>query len=85
MARAHALDSGQIGWATATISQYLPGTHSCLIEALCCQAMASSSGIPAELKIGAARAGATVRFHAWVEHQGRLICGRHEREFVPLT
>ena len=75
----------QLGWAAATISQHLPGRHSCLIQALCCHALATACGLATELKIGAARAGTAVHFHAWVEYQDRIIYGFDGRAFVPLT
>lgn len=74
----------QIAWATASVNRNLPGRHSCLVNALCCEAIATSSGIATEFKLGAARGEARMRFHAWVEHNGQTICGGEPGEFIAL-
>ena len=85
--RARAADVGQLQWCVHAVAGTLPGTHACLVQALCCEAIAGSSGIEAEFRIGAARAldAPRHRFHAWVEHQGRVIVGHHTDGFVALA
>jgi hypothetical protein len=77
-------DTAQLAWAISTVDRNLPGKHSCLIDALCCEAIARHAGIAAELKLGAARGTERMRFHAWVEHAGITIAGAHDDEFTPL-
>ncbi|HEY0672613.1 MAG TPA: lasso peptide biosynthesis B2 protein [Longimicrobiales bacterium] len=82
--RTSAWTPAQIAWAAAAVNRNLPGRHSCLVNALCCEAIATGSGVAAELKLGAARGEARMRFHAWVEHRGQTICGGEHGEFVAL-
>ena len=83
-AGACAQNAAQLGWAVAAVDRHLPGRHSCLIHAVCCEAIAVNSGIAIEFRIGAARAGTTMQFHAWVEHGGLAITGEPNGAFVPL-
>ena len=82
--RAHAADADQLAGAIDAVSRYLPGHHSCLINALCCDAIAASSGIATELKIGAAYERVRMHFHAWVEYEGATLTGAHDGEFAAL-
>jgi hypothetical protein len=81
---AHATDADQLAGAILTVSRNLPGQHSCLIDALCCDAIAANSGITTELKIGAAHERGHMRFHAWVEYEGAALIGAHDDEFAAL-
>jgi hypothetical protein len=80
--RAH--DAAQLGWTINAVNRNLPGKHSCLIDALVCEAIAKNSGLQTELKLGAARGAERMQFHAWVEHAGAIIAGEHHGEFTPL-
>jgi hypothetical protein len=82
--RVRAQDPQQLSWAINAVNRNLPGHHSCLVDAVCCEAIAHNSGISTELKLGAARSDERMRFHAWVEHAGRMIAGAHDGEFKPL-
>ena len=79
-----AADGAQLGWLISAVNRNLPGKHSCLIDALACEAIAKNSGLQTELKLGAARGDARMKFHAWVEHAGAIIAGEHHGEFTPL-
>jgi hypothetical protein len=81
---ARATDPVQLSWAIASVNTNLPGRHSCLIDALCCEAIAENSGIATEFRIGAAPQPGIPHFHAWVEHAGRALTGAHDGEFIPL-
>ncbi len=79
-----ARDAHQLAWGIEAAARALPARHSCLIQALVCEAIALTSGIPVEFRIGAARQGEKMRFHAWIEHDGAIIAGAHDGEFVAL-
>ena len=79
---ARAQNAQQLSWAIDAVHRNLPGYHSCLVGALCCEAIAANSGIPSEFKLGAARGAERMQFHAWVEHHGRIIAGTHDGEFT---
>ena len=82
--RVHAADPQQLAWAVDRIAGRLPGGHSCLIQAVCCEAAAHASGMAAALRIGAASGELRPHFHAWVEHEGIVLTGDHGAEYVPL-
>ena len=79
---ARAQHAQQLAWVIDAVHRNLPGYHSCLIDALCCEAIAANSGIPSEFKLGAARGTDRMHFHAWVEHHGRILAGAHDGEFT---
>ena len=81
---AKAQDPAQLAWAVAAVDRILPGHHSCLINALACEAIAANSGIPTEFKIGAAHQQGRMHFHAWVEHEGSPLTGAHDGQYAPL-
>ena len=80
-----AADPDQLSWAVAVIGRDLPGKHTCLIRALCCEAIAANSGIPTEFRLGAAHQAGRMHFHAWVEHNGAVLTGEHDGTFAPLV
>jgi hypothetical protein len=75
----------RLAWSINAVNRTLPGRHSCLIHAVCCEAIAANSDIQNEFRIGAVRAGTKMQFHAWVEHAGAALTGIHQDEFVPLV
>ena len=82
---ASAADPSQLSWAVTAIGSNLPGHHSCLVRALCCEAIAANSGIPTEFRLGAAHQEGRMHFHAWVEHDGVVLTGEHDGTFAPLA
>ena len=82
---AEAESPAQLAWAVAAVNTRLPGKHSCLINAACCEAIATASSIEAEFRIGATREAGRVHFHAWVEHAGQALTGAHDGEFIPMA
>lgn len=69
----------RIAWAGRTAARWLPGT-TCLVSALAVQRLLSSSGHRGELHIGVARENARFAAHAWVECDGEVLVGEHERD-----
>ncbi len=74
-------------WAVTMASRYMPGTGTCLTQALAAQVMLACRGHPSRLHIGVS---GTVRHrleaHAWVESQGRAVVGGPDhRRFTPLV
>ena len=48
-----ARDVQQLTWCIDRVHHRLPGRHSCLVNALVCDAVATASGIPVVLRLGA--------------------------------
>lgn len=69
----------RIAWAGRVAARWLPGT-TCLGSALTVQRLLSSSGHLGVLHIGVAREGPRFAAHAWVECNGRVLVGEHERD-----
>ena len=66
----------QIAWSVRVVSRYLPGTRSCLVQALATQVMLARRGHTADLRIGVAKDEAgRFKAHAWVECAGAVIIG----------
>ena len=66
----------QIGWAVSVVGRHVPGTRTCLVQALAVHALLRCSGLFPLLCIGVARtSGRPLQAHAWVEHQGQIVIG----------
>jgi hypothetical protein len=76
----------QIGWAVSVVGRHVPGTRTCLIQALAVHALLQRSGFSPLLCIGVARtSGCPLQAHAWVEHQGQVVIGGGVRSlYAPL-
>ena len=72
----------ELTWAVKAVNRHLPGKHSCLINAVSAEAIARHSGLAVDFRLGAARNGDAMRFHAWLEQEGRIIIGEHEGDFA---
>lgn len=79
-----AADVHELVWCTDRVNHRLPGRHSCLINALVCDAVACASGIPIDFRIGTARSEAGYRFHAWIDYLGHTIIGAEHTAFIPF-
>jgi hypothetical protein len=79
--RAQALPVGKVVWAVETASRHLPGSKTCLTQALAAQTLLVRDGHPATLRIGVVK-GKEEQFqaHAWVESGGEAIIGGQELE-----
>jgi hypothetical protein len=74
----------RVQWAVTTASRYVPGA-ACLTQALAAQALLTSAGLQADLRIGVAKEGQSLAAHAWLEREGALIFGDSQPEyFTPL-
>lgn len=72
----HNLSAERIAWAVSVASQVVPGSRTCLIQALAVQALLARAGYPARCHIGVAKgAEGRLEAHAWVESQGRIVIG----------
>lgn len=66
----------QVAWSVSAIGRHFPILGHCLTQALATQALLGKHGQPVNLRIGVLRTDeGTLRAHAWVESQGRIIVG----------
>jgi hypothetical protein len=84
MLRIVARDVQQLTWCIDRVHHRLPGRHSCLVNALVCDAVANASGIPVDLRLGATRGEAGHCFHAWIDYHGFTIIGFEHGPFTPF-
>lgn len=64
----------------------LLGPRSCLVRALCVQALCRLFGHDSTFRLGVRTRSPTIEAHAWVEHRGDVIIGGNpRREFVPFS
>ncbi|MBI4613045.1 MAG: lasso peptide biosynthesis B2 protein, partial [Planctomycetes bacterium] len=76
----------RIAWAVSAAGRRLPGTTSCLAEALAAQVLLAREGHRARLEIGVARGeGESLAAHAWVECGGQILLGTPEPGFRYTT
>src|SRR3989442_1559102 len=80
------LPGERVAWAIERVSRVVPGTRSCLAQALAAQVLLARRGQEACVRIGVARdADGPLHAHAWVESEGRIVVGGAERPgFSPL-
>lgn len=76
----------RVVWAVSVAARYLPGTSTCLAQALAAKVLLGRRGLPGQLRIGVERsAEGKFQAHAWVESQGRIVIGGEEsRQYTPL-
>src|SRR5882724_7407403 len=78
----------RVTWAVTLASRHLPGSTTCLTQALATQLLLRRRGHSACLRIGVARSGAgKLQAHAWVESGGKVVIGRLTdlSRYVPLA
>jgi hypothetical protein len=64
-----------LAWGVTTAARYVPRA-TCLTQALAAQWLFAWFGRPTLLRIGVAKgADKTLRFHAWLESEGRVVVG----------
>jgi hypothetical protein len=62
--------------AVADASRLLPGTSSCLAQALAARLLLRREGLPVEIRIGVGRTPpGGLKAHAWVESDGEIVLG----------
>ena len=77
----------RIAWAVTAASRHLPGTWTCLTQALAAEVLLARVGHRAHVRFGVTKAqGGRLKAHAWVESNGEVVVGavRGPRCFVPL-
>lgn len=66
----------RVAWALAVIGRMTPWATTCLTLALTAQVVLTRMGLPARLRLGAAKGpDGAVQAHAWVECGGAVIIG----------
>ena len=78
----------KVQWAIRAAGRRMPWAVTCLTAAICTQALSDRFGEPTSLILGVGRDDVgEFRAHAWVESQGRVICGALSElpEFTLLT
>jgi hypothetical protein len=77
---------GDVVWAVAGVSRYVPGA-TCLTQALAARVLLARRGQQTQLRLGVARSAAgEFQAHAWVEWQGRVVIGGADAplRFTPM-
>jgi len=75
----------RLAWLVEVAGRYTPLTTTCLKKALVLSWLLGRKGIPTELRIGVARQDGMLKAHAWLDYDGQVIVGHHERErYEPL-
>ncbi len=67
----------RVSWAIAVLSSRVPGKNTCLVQALTADSLLRRGGYRPTLRIGVAgrNPGGTIKAHAWLECEGRVITG----------
>jgi hypothetical protein len=69
--------AASVTWAVTVASRFLPGSTTCLAQALATQLLLRRRGHSACLRLGVARSGTgMLQAHAWVESDGKVVIGR---------
>ncbi len=81
-------DALPVAWAVRAASRHLPGSYTCLPQALVAQAMLRRRGMAAALHIGTVlEEGGALAAHAWLELDGQVLLGDVPdlARYVPLS
>jgi len=73
----------KITWATQVMSRFTPRA-TCLVRALAGQILLSQYGYDSNIKIGVSRDKGEFEAHAWLEHDGGVILGESEIDYVSI-
>ena len=80
-----ARDPAEVAAAVLAASRLLPGTSSCLAQALAARILLRRQGLPCELRIGVNRPShGGLEAHAWLESEGHVILGAAEPKYTPF-
>jgi hypothetical protein len=83
--RAPARGPAEVAAAVLAASRLLPGTSSCLAQALAARILLRREGLPGEIRIGVNRPShGGIEAHAWIESEGQVILGLAEPKYAPF-
>jgi hypothetical protein len=75
----------EVAAAVLAASRLLPGTSSCLAQALAGRILLRREGLPCELRIGVNRTSHRgIEAHAWLESEGQVVLGIAEPKYAPF-
>lgn len=71
----------RVAWTVQHASRFIPGTRTCLVQALAAHQLLRPLGVPCEIEIGARfDERGRLRAHAWVTVGDRVIVGAEDAE-----
>lgn len=71
----------RVAWSVRHASRFIPGSRTCLVQALAAYQLLRPLGIPVDIEIGARFDDrGQLRAHAWVTVLGRVIVGAEDAE-----
>jgi hypothetical protein len=83
--RSPARGPAEVAAAVLEASRLLPGTSSCLAQALAARTLLRRQGLPCEIRIGVNRTShGGIEAHAWIESEGQVILGVAEPKYAPF-
>lgn len=68
-------DPDQVAWAVTCANAYLPGSGTCLAQAIVGATLLAAHGYPATVRLGVAKPETALEAHAWVEREGAVVVG----------
>jgi hypothetical protein len=72
-------DPEHITWAVTCANAYLPGSGTCLAQAIVGATLLAAHGYPATVRLGVAKPETAFEAHAWVEQEGAVVVGDLKR------
>ena len=80
-----ACGAAEVAAAVLAASRLLPGTSSCLAQALAARILLRRQGLPCEIRIGVNRTShGGIEAHAWLESEGQVILGVAAPRYAPF-
>ncbi len=83
--RAHTISLPRLAWLVTIAGRYHLVCNTCLKEALVLSWLLERRGLSTLLRIGVSRHAGTLKAHAWLEQDGRVILGSYvPKQYEPL-
>jgi hypothetical protein len=83
---ASALEDAKVVWAIEATGRRLGRLSTCLVQAVVAEAMLNSASHPIRFTIGVKRvADGSLRAHAWVGNEERILIGATSDDYVRLV
>lgn len=83
--RAHTVSVSRLAWLVNIAGRYHLVRSTCLKEALVLSWLLERRGLSTLLRIGVSRHAGTLKAHAWLEQEGRIILGSYvPKQYEPL-